>query len=59
MVIYSDQLLASKFTIVSIEEINLPNVCSSPPGFYLPTRRKFAPPYTSPNFAWNLLSDWL
>ena len=27
--------------------------------FYFPTRENFAPPYTSPNMAQNLLSDWL
>jgi hypothetical protein len=35
-----------------------PKKCN-PLNLYLPTHEKFASPYTSPNLAHNLLSDWL
>ena len=31
----------------------------NPPNFYLPTRKEFTPPYTSPNTVHNILRDWL
>ena len=55
---YLSYLLASKFTMISFEEINYQNICS-PPGSYLPTWGILGPPYTSSYLVRNLLSDWV
>jgi hypothetical protein len=47
-----------KFTMFPIQRINCQKNCS-PTNLYLPTWEKVALPYTSPNMAQNLLSDWL
>ena len=60
LVICLGQLLASKFhtNFILRSKITKKKICN-PPYFYLPTWKIFAPPYTSPKLAQNLLSDRL